>query len=76
MEKTDLLFSPMALLEIEYLYEIRKITIRAEDIKIKLEHEVGARICSFSFQSTVSIAIHEKWTRDPFDRPHRVPREG
>jgi PIN domain nuclease of toxin-antitoxin system len=68
MERTDLLISPMALVEIEYLYEIRKILLRAEEVRVKLEHELDAKVCSFSFPSIAAVAIHEKWTRDPFDR--------
>jgi PIN domain nuclease of toxin-antitoxin system len=68
MEKTDLLISPMAFMEMEYLYEIRKIVLRAEEVRVKLEHELGARICTFSFPKVADVAIHEKWTRDPFDR--------
>jgi PIN domain nuclease of toxin-antitoxin system len=68
MERTDLLVSPMAFLEIEYLYEIQKILLRAEEVRLKLEHELGVKICTFSFPSIASVAIHEKWSRDPFDR--------
>jgi PIN domain nuclease of toxin-antitoxin system len=68
MERTDLLLSPMALMEMEYLYEMQKIVLRAEEVKLKLEHELGVRICAFSFPFIASAAIHEKWTRDPFDR--------
>jgi PIN domain nuclease of toxin-antitoxin system len=68
MERTDLLISPMALVEMEYLYEIRKIMLRAEEVRIKLEYELDAKLCSFSFSQIAAVAIHEKWTRDPFDR--------
>ena len=68
MEKTNLLISPMVFMEMEYLYEIRKIMLRAEEVRVKLEYELGAKICTFSFPKIADVAIHEKWTRDPFDR--------
>ena len=34
----------------------------------KLEREIGVRVCDFSFSSVASVALDEKWTRDPFDR--------
>jgi PIN domain nuclease of toxin-antitoxin system len=69
MSKTDLLISPMVLLEIEYLFELKKkIKLSAEDIRRKLEFELGVRVCDFSFPEIVKVASREKWTRDPFDR--------
>jgi PIN domain nuclease of toxin-antitoxin system len=69
MSKTDLLISPMVLLEIEYLFELKKkIKLSAEDIRRKLEFELGVRVCDFSFPEIVQVASREKWTRDPFDR--------
>jgi predicted nucleic acid-binding protein len=69
MSKTDLLISPMVLLEIEYLFELKKkIKLSAEDIRRKLEFELGVRVCGFSFPEIVQVASREKWTRDPFDR--------
>lgn len=67
--QTDLLISPMVLLELEYLFELKKETrITADDIRRKLEYELGARVCSLSFEKITKIAAGEKWTRDPFDR--------
>jgi len=67
--RMDLLISPMVLLELEYLFELKKETrLSAEDIQRKLEYELGARVCDLDFRSTARIAAGEKWTRDPFDR--------
>lgn len=69
ISKTNLLLSPMVLLELEYLFEVKsKIRLPADDIQRKLEFELGVRVCDFSFASIASIATKEKWTRDPFDR--------
>jgi len=65
----DLLISPMVLLELEYLFEIKRETrLSAEDIERKLEFELGVQICALSFTSIARKAAREKWTRDPFDR--------
>jgi PIN domain nuclease of toxin-antitoxin system len=66
---TDLLISPMVLLELEYLFELKKETrLSADDLLRKLEFELSVRVCQISFQTITAIAAREKWTRDPFDR--------
>jgi PIN domain nuclease of toxin-antitoxin system len=68
IETADLLISPIVLLELEYLYEIGRIRIRARDVLLKIESELGARLCDLPFSRIASVALDEKWTRDPFDR--------
>jgi PIN domain nuclease of toxin-antitoxin system len=68
IKKTDLLVSPMVLLELEYLYEIQRISLHAQEVQLKLQSELGVRTCTLDFASVVGIGIHENWTRDPFDR--------
>jgi PIN domain nuclease of toxin-antitoxin system len=68
LEEADLLFSPMALFELELLYEIKRIKRPARDIQNKVEHELGVRLCDLPFAAIASAALDEKWTRDPFDR--------
>jgi PIN domain nuclease of toxin-antitoxin system len=69
MRTTDLLISPMVLFELEYLFELKKETrLTADDLRRKLEFELGVRVCQFNFQTITGIAAGEKWTRDPFDR--------
>ena len=65
---TDLLLSPMVLVELEYLFELNKIRLPADDVRSKLEFELGVHVCQFSFQPIADVASREKWTRDPFDR--------
>lgn len=64
----ELLLSPMALLEIEYLFELKKVGISAEDVRRKLEGEMGMSVCQRNFHEIAEAALQEKWTRDPFDR--------
>ena len=68
IRNSRLLVSPMVALELAYLREINRITFTAQDVLIKLKAELGVEVCDASFQSLIGIAVHEKWTRDPFDR--------
>lgn len=67
--RMNLLLSPMVLLELEYLFELKMETrLTAGDIQRKLEYELGVRVCDLSFASIATIASGVRWTRDPFDR--------
>lgn len=68
LQRADLLYSPMVLLELEYLYEVKRNKLPARDIQRKVEYELGVRLCDLPFAAIVSAALDEKWTRDPFDR--------
>jgi len=68
IRRADLLISPMVLLELEILYEIRRTKLPSRDIQTKIEHELGVRVCGLDFSSIVVTTAGEKWTRDPFDR--------
>lgn len=68
LEQAELLISPMVLVELEYLYEVSRIKLPARDVQLKIEYEIGVRVCDFSFARVASVAMDEKWTRDPFDR--------
>jgi len=68
LERTDLLLSAMAFLELEYLYELGKTKFAARDLLKKASHETNIRICDLPFSNLAEAALDEKWTRDPFDR--------
>ena len=68
MEHGSLLVSPLVLLELEYMYEIGRSALRAHDILLKLEYELGVRVSDLPFADVARAALDEKWTRDPFDR--------
>ena len=67
-EESDLRVSPMVLLELEYLHEIKRIRIPAARIVSSLAAEIGLRICDLPFREVIRQAVEERWTRDPFDR--------
>ena len=64
----DLLISPMVSLELQYLYEIGRITDDSATIMADLAQRVGLRVCNKSFEMIVTRARALSWTRDPFDR--------
>lgn len=68
LEKKSLTISATVMLEIQYLYEIKRCTKKPVDILNSLEKEIGLTVCQRTFNDVVekSLAIH--WTRDPFDR--------
>ena len=68
IRRGGLLISPMVQLELELLYEIKRVKLPARDIQRKLEQEVGVRLCDLPFADVAAAALDEKWTRDPFDR--------
>jgi PIN domain nuclease of toxin-antitoxin system len=64
----DLLVSPAAVLELELLHEIGRLRDPAQKVLAMLEAQIGLRVCRLPFHEIVTHALHEKWTRDPFDR--------
>ena len=66
--RSELLFSAMAYLELEYLHELGKTKFSARDLLEKVSHETNLRLCELPFSEIAAAALDEKWTRDPFDR--------
>lgn len=68
IETEDLVISPMVQLEIEYLFEIKKIAERSSVIIDYMRKQIGLHISDTPFSEVVERAELLKWTRDPFDR--------
>jgi len=68
LDAEELLVSPMVVLELEYLFECKKIKVRGKKIIDYLIRNLGLIVSNESFTDIVQHAINEKWTRDPFDR--------
>ncbi len=68
IEEHDVLVSPMAILELEYLHEIERLSVGASVIVESLEASLGLRVCALPFHRIVTESMAQKWTRDPFDR--------
>lgn len=68
IEANDLLISPMALLELQYLFERKRVRVQAITIYLDLHTTFGVKLCTFPFPAVAMEALHCNWTRDPFDR--------
>ncbi len=68
IESSDLLVSPMVLLELEYLFETGRTSARAAEVYDYLHHTIQIGVCSKPFAAVARKSIGMKWTRDPFDR--------
>lgn len=66
--RSEVLVSPMAFLELEYLHELGRTKFHATELVKKVEYETTLRICDLPFAAIAQTALDEKWTRDPFDR--------
>jgi len=68
IEAHDLLLSPAALLELEYLYETKRTTTPAAAVVEDLAGRIGLRVCDLPFPDVARAALAQRWTRDAFDR--------
>ncbi len=64
----ELFISPIVRLEMQYLYEIERITDDPHSILTDLSKRIGLKICDKEFDAIIIQAILYTWTRDPFDR--------
>ncbi|MDR3556304.1 MAG: PIN domain-containing protein [Syntrophobacteraceae bacterium] len=62
------LISPMVLLELEFLRQIGKIAVSPQTIYEYLAERIALEVCGKDFREVVRNAMHQSWTRDPFDR--------
>lgn len=60
--------SPMVRLELQYLYEIGRVTEPAAPVLSHLNSRIGLREARTSWSEVVARAVELDWTRDPFDR--------
>jgi PIN domain nuclease of toxin-antitoxin system len=68
IERNDLLLSPMALLELQYLFDRQRIRRHAMEIYTDLHGAFGVTLCQFPFPAVAMTALSCTWTNDPFDR--------
>lgn len=60
--------SPMVVLELAYLYEAKRTKVGAERMIQMLTDQIELVVDKQPFDRVAEQAIHETWTRDPFDR--------
>jgi PIN domain nuclease of toxin-antitoxin system len=68
VDSSNLLISPMVLLELEYLHEIGRTGRPAMAVLEQLEKQLGLIVSDHLFLTVAQAALYETWTRDPFDR--------
>lgn len=68
LETHALLVSPAVILELQYLFEIRRVSEPADAVISDLDGRIGLSVSDVPFRQVVSIATKLTWTRDPFDR--------
>ncbi|HWB71891.1 MAG TPA: PIN domain-containing protein [Egibacteraceae bacterium] len=68
LERDDIGISPMAQLELAFLFESGKISRTAAHVLAALTPALQVSISSAPFAAVVGRALELTWTRDPFDR--------
>jgi PIN domain nuclease of toxin-antitoxin system len=58
----------MVLLEFQYLYERKRISVEPIAVAAYLNTTFGVSLCSFPFPAVAMSALSIAWTSDPFDR--------
>jgi PIN domain nuclease of toxin-antitoxin system len=64
----DVYVSPVIVLELEYLFEIKRVSYPSTRVMDFLSDAIGLKVDNCDFLKIIECSINEKWTRDPFDR--------
>ena len=68
IERGILRLSPMAVIELDMLYEIQRVAQPASKTVLALQVVLGVEVCEVAWIHVVEAARRVHWTRDPFDR--------
>jgi PIN domain nuclease of toxin-antitoxin system len=68
INENEVYIAAIVRLELQYLYEIKRITDEPDVIISHLSEQIDLKICNKNFNDIISIALTITWTRDPFDR--------
>jgi PIN domain nuclease of toxin-antitoxin system len=68
VSESEVLISPMVLVELQYLIEIGRFTDPVEQVLENLGRDLGLKVCDLPFSQVARRALDQSWTRDPFDR--------
>jgi PIN domain nuclease of toxin-antitoxin system len=68
LNSEELLISPAVVLELQYLFEIRRTAAPAGQVVEALAVDLGLKVCDLPFAEVARAALGQSWTRDPFDR--------
>lgn len=68
IEESELWASPISLLEVDYLHEVKKFAFNGKKLFEELHHAIGLQLADDPFAAIVATASKLSWTREPFDR--------
>ena len=68
IDSNDVILPEMARLELQYLYEINRISVIPTDVINCLYTDAGVTLSKTPKSRLVDEAVKLTWTRDPFDR--------
>ncbi len=68
LEQKNILVSAMVLVELEFLYEIKRLTYQPKHLLLELENAIDLKICNEKFSKIAYESLKVDWTKDPFDR--------
>ncbi|NCN58650.1 transposase [Candidatus Roizmanbacteria bacterium CG22_combo_CG10-13_8_21_14_all_38_20] len=68
LENNSIIYSPIVELELQYLFEVKKIKSRPFTLIAELEETINLQLSTSAFNSVIQHSIKNSWTRDPFDR--------
>lgn len=68
LNENEIQVSPIVRLELQYLNEIKRITVSANNIITYLSNSIGLKVCDKNFNNVINSSMDITWTRDPFDR--------
>lgn len=68
IEENGVIVSQMVRLEMQYLYEIGRITVAPETVIKDLNKSIGLKVSEMDAEQVFDRALEYEWTRDVFDR--------
>jgi len=68
IDNSVLYYSPLVHLELQYLYEIKRIRDKPDTILTELLVNIVLQSSELSFDAVIRQAVQNTWTRDVFDR--------
>ena len=68
IDESDLFVAQMVRLELQYLFEIKRIKVKADTIVKSLSKTIGLKVSDIAFNQIIEEALKISWTRDVFDR--------
>lgn len=68
IENNDLFVSQLVRFELQYFFEIGRITVEPEALLKSLKQSIGLKVSTMNVEQVFDQAINCDWTRDMFDR--------